>query len=72
MQRGQDFVGDIGDGLLHAFAAETFFVAVAQFEGFVFAGAGAGGNRRATDRAAASVTSTSTVGLPRESRISRA
>ena len=31
---------------------KTLFVAVAQFDGFVFAGAGAAGNGRATGRAA--------------------
>ena len=50
---GRNNFGDIADGLLHAFADETFLVAVAEFDGFVFAGAGAAGNRRATDRAAA-------------------
>jgi hypothetical protein len=50
---GRDDVGDVFDGLLHALAAETFLVAVAEFDGFVFAGAGAAGHRRAAERAAA-------------------
>ena len=49
---GQDVIGDILDGLGDALAEEAFLVAVAQFDGFVFAGAGAGGHRRAPDGAA--------------------
>ncbi len=51
-QGGQDFVGDVFDGLGDAFAVIAGFVAVAQFEGFVFAGAGAGRHGRAAGRAA--------------------
>ena len=49
---GEDFVSDVFDGLGDAFAEETAFVAVAQFEGFVFARAGAGGNGGAAGGAA--------------------
>ena len=49
---GEDFVGDVLDGLGDAFADEAVLVAVAQFEGLVFAGAGAGGNRGAAGGAA--------------------
>ena len=41
-----------GDGFLHAFAEETLLVAIAQFEGFVLARGGAGGDRRAAECAA--------------------
>ena len=51
-ERGLDFGVGVGDGFLHAFAAETLFVAVAEFDGFVFAGAGAAGDGGASDRAA--------------------
>ena len=53
MQFGRDDVGDVLDRLLHALAEKTFLVAVAEFDGFVFAGAGAAGHRRAPKRAAA-------------------
>jgi hypothetical protein len=52
MSAGLDFGVGVGDGLLHALAAETLFVAVAEFDGFVFAGAGAAGHGRAAGRAA--------------------
>ncbi len=42
----------LATALLHAFAEETFLVAVAEFDGFVFAGAGAAGDGRAAGRAA--------------------
>ena len=72
-ERGKDFAVHVRHGLLHAFAGETFLVAVAQFDGFVFAGAGAAEGTAARPTAPqVKVTSTSTVGLPRESRISRA
>jgi hypothetical protein len=48
---GQNQFGDVVDGLGNAFAEITFFIAVAEFEGFVLAGAGAGRNGRAADRA---------------------
>ena len=41
-----------GDGFLHALAEETLLVAIAQFEGFVLARGGAGGDRRAAECAA--------------------
>src|SRR5213595_3862105 len=37
-QRGQDFFGDIFNGFGNAFAEVTLLVAVAQLDGFVFAG----------------------------------
>ena len=43
----EDFLGDILDRFGDAFAEVTFLVAVAQFEGFVLAGAGARRHRRA-------------------------
>ena len=49
---GEDFVGDVFDGFGDAFAEETALVAVAQFEGLVFAGAGAGGDSGAAGGAA--------------------
>ena len=49
---GQDLLRDVLDGLGDAFAEVALLVAVAQFEGFVFAGAGARGHRRAAHRAA--------------------
>ena len=51
-ERGKDFLGHVLDGLGDAFAAVSFLVAVAQFEGFVLAGAGARRHRRAAHRAA--------------------
>jgi hypothetical protein len=39
---------DVADGFQHAFAAITFWIAVAQFNGFMLAGGGAGRNRRAS------------------------
>src|ERR1019366_8446770 len=50
--RRQDLVGDIGDGLADALAAVAFFVAVTEFDGFVFAGAGTAGHGRAAGGAA--------------------
>ena len=41
----------IDDGFGHAFAAVTFFVAIAQFPGFVLAGTRAARDRRASERA---------------------
>ena len=51
-ERVLDFGVGVGDGFLHAFAAESFLVAVAEFDGFVFAGAGAAGHGRTAGRAA--------------------
>ena len=52
-EEGRSDVGvDVFNGLEHAFAEEARLVAVAEFDGFVFAGGGAGGNRGAADRAA--------------------
>ena len=51
-QRREDLAVHIRDGLADALAEVTLLVAVAQFDGFVFAGAGAGGHGRAADRAA--------------------
>src|ERR1019366_1566670 len=50
---GRDDVGDVLDGLLHALAEKTFLVAVAEFDGFVFAGAAGPGHCRAPECAAA-------------------
>ena len=72
VELGRDRFVDVLDRLGDAFAEVALLVAVAQFERFVFAGARAARDRRAADRAAGEMTSTSTVGLPRESRISRA
>ena len=58
-------------GLLDALAAVAG-AAVAQLDGLVLTGRGAGRHRGARERAVVRATSTSTVGLPRESRISRA
>ena len=55
-----------------ALAEVALLVAVAQFDRLVRAGAGPARHRGPADRAAARMTSTSTVGLPRLSRISRA
>ena len=43
---------DVGHGVEHALAEVALLVPVAQFEGFVFAGAGAGGNSGTTGGAA--------------------
>ncbi len=51
-EHGKNFLGDVFDGLGDAFAEVTLFVAVAELDGFVFAGAGAGGNGGAADGAA--------------------
>ena len=51
-QLGSDDGGDVFDGLLHTLAEITFLVAVTEFDGLIFAGAGAAGHRRATERAA--------------------
>ena len=69
---GGDDVVDVLDGLQHALAEVALRVAVAQFDGFVLAGGGAGRHGRAAEDAVSRQTSASTVGLPRESRISRA
>ena len=62
---------DVGDGLGDPLAEVAGLVAVSQLDRLVGAGAGPRGDRRPADRAAARVTSTSTVGLPRLSKISR-
>jgi len=49
--RGEDF-RDIRDGFGHALAEVAGFVSVAEFDGFVFTGAGAAGNGRAADGSA--------------------
>ncbi len=46
-QSGQDDVHDVFHGLAHPFAAVTFLVAVAQFDGLILTSAGAGGDRGA-------------------------
>ena len=51
-QRRQDLLGDVLDRLGDAFAQVALLVAVAQFEGFVLARAGARRHRRAPERAA--------------------
>ena len=47
-----DLGGDVLDGLAHALAEIALLVAVAEFDGFVLARAGAGGHRSATGGAA--------------------
>ena len=44
LERGQDFLVNVGDGLPDAFAEVAVFVAVAQLERLVFAGARAAGD----------------------------
>ena len=68
----KDFAGDILDGFADALAQIAVFVAVTEFQSFMLASAGAGRHGRAATAPLASRMSTSTVGLPRESRISRA
>ena len=66
-------VVDVLDGLEHALAEVALLVAVAQFDGLVGAGAGpARARQRGRACRQSRTTSTSTVGLPRLSRISRA
>jgi len=66
---GSDDVAYVGNGLLHTLAAETPLVAVAQFDCFVNPRRGRPMERRARPKApSSSMTSTSMVGLPRESR----
>jgi len=48
-QGGGELGLDVAHGLLDAFAAEAGLVAVAQFDGLVFTGAGAGGHGRAAE-----------------------
>ena len=50
-ERRQNLSGDVTDGFGDALAEVTRWVAVAQFEGFVFACAGPGGHRRSPGRA---------------------
>jgi uncharacterized protein YqfA (UPF0365 family) len=52
MRAGAILAVHVGDGLLHALAEVARLVAVAQFDGFVLAGGGAGRNRGAADSAA--------------------
>ena len=71
-ERIEDLAVDGVDRLEHALAEVALLVAVAQLDGLVRAGRGAGGHRRRGRSApSSSTTSTSTVGLPRLSRISR-
>ena len=63
---------DVGDSLRHALAAVAGRVAVAQFDRFVPARAGARRHDGAANAPPVQWTSTSTVGLPRLSRTSRA
>ena len=71
-RRGDD-VDHVRDGLAHALAEVAPLVAVAQLERLVLAGGRAGrAPPRGRRRRSPTATSTSTVGLPRESRISRA
>ena len=69
--RGDDLV-DVVDGLEDALAEIAFLVAVAQLDGLVGAGAGAAGDGGRPAEPSSRMTSTSSVGLPRLSRISRA
>ena len=66
-----DLAVDVADGLRDALAP-VGVAAVAQLGGLELAGRGAGGHGGAAVGAGAQLTSTSTVGLPRESRIWRA
>ena len=50
-ERWRNLGFDVGDGVEHALAEVAFLVAVAQFEGFVLAGGGAGGHGGAAERA---------------------
>ena len=70
-QRIAKLAVDVGDGFLHAFAEVARLVAVAQLDRFARSGRRARRHRGARSVPSASVTSASTVGLPRESRISR-
>ena len=69
-------IGDLAIDILNRFentlAEVAGFVAIAQFQGFMNTGGCAGGNCCPAPGAIARMTSTSTVGLPRESRISMA
>ena len=65
-------VVDVLDGLQDPLAEVFRLVAVAKFPGLVDAGAGAAGHGGPAERAVGQPTSTSTVGLPRLSRICRA
>jgi hypothetical protein len=71
-QDGGDSALDVAHGLEDALAQVALLVAVAELDGLVLAGGGAGGHGGAAEGAAGEATSTSTVGLPRESMISRA
>ena len=66
-----DAVLDRGHGLQHTLA-QVAIPAVTALGGLERPRARAAGNRRAAQRAVLRATSTSTVGFPRESRISRA
>ncbi len=46
----RDFLDDIRDGLARAFAQVALRIVIAQLDGFVLAGGGAGGNRGAAER----------------------
>lgn len=61
---------DVLHGLQHALSAVTALVAVTQLERFVLAGGRSRGTAARPNAPLAVVTSTSIVGLPRESRIS--
>jgi hypothetical protein len=67
-----DHVVDVFHGLEHALAQIAFFVAVPELHSLVLARAGAGGHGSAAYVPSSKITSTSIVGFPRESRISRA
>ena len=75
----RDFAVDIVNSLLHALAAVTGLVAVAQLAGLVDTGGSAGGDSRSADGAVVegdfdfdSGIAAGVMGLPRESRISLA
>ena len=63
---------DVFYGLEDSFAEVVGLVTVAEFDGFVLSGGGSAGDCGAARVPPSRVTSASTVGLPRESRISRA
>jgi hypothetical protein len=63
---------DVGHGLAYRLAQIIGWVVIAQFQGLAAAGGGAGGYGGAAQVPESVITSASTVGLPRESRIWRA
>jgi hypothetical protein len=70
-ERRGDLAVDVCHGLAHALAEVAPLVAVAQFERLALPVDAPEGTAARPDAPESSVTSTSTVGLPRESRISR-